>query len=245
MKIEPGGQSRPTRAAGDSRKSSTKTSASFTAPARDINDSASVLGIPDNELTPRVQEAITTLMTEVENLRQSIRDLTRRLNDAELVADQDPLLPIYNRRAFVRELSRVKASVERYQTEASLVYIDLNQFKSVNDSLGHEAGDYVLSQVAMRLKESVRDTDIVGRLGGDEFGLILARTKPQDARHLIDRLPKLFADKPIIWKGAALPTSLSSGIVPISAGENPEQTLSAADSAMYKEKHGSEDRRGA
>ena len=80
------------------------------------------------------------------------RDLPRRLNDAELVADQDPLLPIYNRRAFVRELARVKASVERYQTEASLVYIDLNQFKSVNDSLGHEAGDYVLSQVALRLK---------------------------------------------------------------------------------------------
>lgn len=237
MKIERSGQKRPARATAESKKPVLQNAVGFSSPPREINDSATVLGIPDNELTPRVQEAVTGLMLEVQSLRQSIKDLTRRLKDAEQVADQDPLLPIYNRRAFVRELSRVKASVERYQTEASLVYIDLNQFKSVNDSHGHEAGDYVLSQVALRLKESVRDTDIVGRLGGDEFGLILSRTKPQDARHLIDRLPRLFAEKPILWKGAALPTSLSTGIVPISAGDNPEQTLSAADMEMYKAKN--------
>lgn len=169
-------------------------------------------------------------------MRQTIKSLTQRLSKAEEIADQDPLLPVYNRRAFVRELTRVQASVERYRTEASLVYIDLNRFKNVNDDLGHEAGDYVLSQVALRLKESVRETDIVGRLGGDEFGLILSRTKPDDARNLVNRLPQLFAKNPIIWKGATLPTSLSTGVVSIHGGENPEQTLSAADSEMYKDK---------
>ncbi|MDF2367219.1 GGDEF domain-containing protein [Sneathiella sp.] len=235
MKIGTGGQSRPVASGTGSKTGKTGVTGRFTSP-RQIDDSASVLGIPEAELTPRVQDAIRTLMAEVDGLRERVTDLTRRVSEAEHIADQDPLLPIYNRRAFVRELTRVQASVERYQTEASLVYLDLNRFKSINDDLGHEAGDYVLSQVAIRLKESVRDTDIVGRLGGDEFGLILSRTKAEDARNLIDRLPKLFAEKPIIWKGASLNTSISSGVVSIHSGQNPEQTLSAADNEMYKEK---------
>lgn len=239
MKIGLGGHSRPVSTGAD-RKSEKAGTTSRYSPSRQIEDSATVLGIPEVELTPRVRDAISLLMTEVDNLRQSVKDLSRRLSESEKIADQDPLLPIYNRRAFVRELTRVQASVERYQTEASLVYLDLNRFKSVNDDFGHEAGDYVLSQVALRLKECVRDTDIVGRLGGDEFGLILSRTKAEDARNLIDRLPVLFAEKPIIWKGAALKTSLSSGVVAINPGRNPEQTLSAADSEMYKEKQQAE-----
>ena len=244
MKIGSGGQNRPVTAGISKKSGKTVAPGGYTSPPREIDDSASVLGIPEAELTPRVQSAIRQLMTEVEEMRAKVKDLTRRLSEAEQIADQDPLLPIYNRRAFVRELTRVQASVERYQTEASLVYLDLNRFKSINDNLGHEAGDYVLSQVAVRLKESVRDTDIVGRLGGDEFGLILSRTKAEDARHLIDRLPKLFAENPIIWKGAALDTSLATGVVSIHAGQNPEQTLSAADSEMYKKKHQA-DRPGA
>jgi diguanylate cyclase (GGDEF)-like protein len=237
MKIGAGGQNRPV-AVGNNRKSkNSSTTSRYVTPPREIDDNASVLGIPESELTPKVQAAIRQLMKEVEGLRAKVNDLTFRLSEVEQIADQDPLLPIYNRRAFVRELTRVQASVERYNTEASLVYLDLNRFKEINDDLGHEAGDYVLSQVALRLKECVRDTDIVGRLGGDEFGLILSRTKADDARHMIDRLPKLFAEKPIIWKGVRLDTSLSSGVVPINPERNPEQTLSAADTEMYKEKH--------
>ena len=236
MKIGSSGAPRATGAAGGARKTGGSGAATSSSTPRYVSDTTSIMGIPDTELTPRVRDAIMTLMAEVDSLRRSLKEMTQRLNDAEHIADQDPLLPIYNRRAFVRELTRVQASVERYKTEASLVYIDLNRFKSVNDSHGHEAGDYVLSQVALRLKDSVRETDIVGRLGGDEFGLILARTRPDDARNLIDRLPKLFAEKPIIWKGAALETSLATGIVPIHAGTNAEQTLSAADTAMYEDK---------
>ncbi|MCF8467883.1 MAG: GGDEF domain-containing protein [Sneathiella sp.] len=244
MKIGSGGVPRATGAAGGARKSGEGGAGTSAAAPRYVSDSTSIMGIPETELTPRVRDAIMTLMAEVDSLRQSLKEMTRRLNDAEQIADQDPLLPIYNRRAFVRELTRVQASVERYQTEASLVYIDLNRFKFVNDTLGHEAGDYMLSQVALRLKDSVRETDIVGRLGGDEFGLILSRTRPDDARNLIDRLPKLFAEKPIIWKGATLETSLATGIVPIHAGTDAEQTLSAADFAMYNDKK-NDDRPGA
>jgi len=194
------------------------------------------MGIPEEELTPRVRDAIMTLMAEVDNLRQSLGQVNRRLNDTEQLADQDPLLPIYNRRAFVRELTRVQASVERYKTEASLVYIDLNKFKAINDNLGHEAGDAVLSQVAKRLVDCVRETDIVGRLGGDEFGLILSRTDVDSARMLINRIPVLFQQQPIIWNDETLTVGLSSGVVPIQSGNNAEQALNAADAAMYENK---------
>ncbi|PHQ70986.1 MAG: GGDEF domain-containing protein [Sneathiella sp.] len=209
---------------------------SVMAPVREIADTASIMGIPEEELTPRVRDAIMSLMAEVDSLRQSLGQITQRLNDTEQLADQDPLLPVYNRRAFVRELTRVQASVERYKTEASLVYIDLNHFKAVNDINGHDAGDHVLTQVALRLVESVRDTDIIGRLGGDEFGLILSRTNPEAARMLINRLPQLFKEKPIVWNGEILEIGLSSGIVSIQAGGNAEQALNAADTAMYVNK---------
>jgi diguanylate cyclase (GGDEF)-like protein len=213
-------------------------SSSSVSSARDINDTTSILGIPEDELTPRVRDAIMSLMAEVDNLRQSLGQVNRRLNDTEQLADQDPLLPIYNRRAFVRELTRVQASVERYKTEASLVYIDLNEFKAINDNFGHEAGDAVLSQVAKKLVESVRDTDIVGRLGGDEFGLILSRTDVDNARILINRLPLLFQRSPIVWKEETLTVGLSSGVVAIQSGSNAEQALNAADAAMYENKKG-------
>ncbi|MEH6546884.1 MAG: GGDEF domain-containing protein [Sneathiella sp.] len=236
MKISSTTASRASDRSSRATKSGVQSTPSSGSPPREINDTTSVLGIPEEELTPRVRDAIMSLMAEVDNLRQSLGQVNRRLNDTEQLADQDPLLPIYNRRAFVRELTRVQASVERYKTEASLVYIDLNKFKAINDNLGHEAGDAVLSQVAKRLVDSVRDTDIVGRLGGDEFGLILSRTDVDSARILVNRIPLLFQQQPIVWNDETLTVGLSSGVVPIQSGSNAEQALNAADAAMYENK---------
>ena len=236
MKIGSTSASRAINRSSRAAKSSGQNTPSSVSSPREINDTTSIMGIPEEELTPRVRDAIMTLMAEVDNLRQSLGQVNRRLNDTEQLADQDPLLPIYNRRAFVRELTRVQASVERYKTEASLVYIDLNKFKAINDNLGHEAGDAVLSQVAKRLVDCVRETDIVGRLGGDEFGLILSRTGVDSARMLVNRIPVLFQQQPIIWNDETLTVGLSSGVVPIQSGNNAEQALNAADAAMYENK---------
>lgn len=238
MKISSTGSTSATNNSNRAAKSGAYKSSSSVSSARDINDTTSIMGIPEEELTPRVRDAIMSLMAEVDSLRQSLGQINRRLDATEQLADQDPLLPIYNRRAFVRELTRVQASVERYKTEASLVYIDLNEFKAINDNFGHEAGDAVLSQVAKKLVESVRETDIVGRLGGDEFGLILSRTDVDNARILINRLPLLFQRSPIVWKEETLTVGLSSGVVAIQSGSNAEQALNAADAAMYENKKG-------
>lgn len=236
MKI--GSTGRPTRT-GPARKATSASAAaaysSVSAP-RKIVDTTSIMGIPEAELTPKVRDAIMTLMEEVDSLRRSVEGMSQRLERAEKLADQDPLLPIYNRRAFVRELTRVQATVERYESAASLIYIDLNGFKEVNDTYGHQAGDHVLAEFAIRLVSSVRETDIVGRLGGDEFGLILSRTNFETAASLMTRLPSEIDRNPIFWEGNKLDVGMSFGIVPVEPGINAEQTLNSADSKMYEHK---------
>ena len=142
---------------------------------------ASVLGIPEAEFTPRVRDAIMSLMGEVDTLRRELTRPAHRLEEAEKTADQDQLLPLLNRRAFVRELTRYIAFTGRYNTPASLIYFDLNHMKQINDTHGHAAGDAVLEHFADVLLAHVRDSDSVGRLGGDEFGVLLSHADQDQA----------------------------------------------------------------
>lgn len=203
---------------------------------RVISDTTTIMGIPETELTPKVREAILTLMQEVDTLRRSVDGMSKRLAAAEQLADKDPLLPIYNRRAFVRELTRVQASVERYNSDACLVYIDLDNFKAINDVYGHNAGDHVLHEYSQRLVDCVRESDIVGRLGGDEFGLILSHTKQEAATILANRLPQELKHNPISWNEVPLTVSMSYGIVTIKPGIDVQDTMALADSKMYQQK---------
>lgn len=207
-----------------------------TTPRRRLSDSTSVMGIPETEFTPKVREAILTLMQEVDTLRRELDGMKKRLAAEKQLADQDPLLPIYNRRAFVRELTKAQASVERYHGKASLVYIDLNNFKTINDTFGHQAGDHVLQKISRRLVESVRETDVVGRLGGDEFGLILANTSQEASSVLIARLLDGLQLQPVSWQNQPLDISMACGIVSINPGEDVEEIMALADNEMYLQK---------
>lgn len=203
---------------------------------RKITDTTSIMGIPEAEFTPKVREALLTLMQEVDSLRQELDKVKKRLASEKQMADQDPLLPVYNRRAFVRELTKAQASIERYNGKASLVYIDLNNFKTINDTHGHQAGDHVLKEFAQRLMDSVRETDVVGRLGGDEFGLILSNTNPEASSVLINRIIEGLSSKPVIWKEYLLDVSMAYGIISIEPGEDLQDLLAMADNEMYLQK---------
>ena len=207
-----------------------------TASPRTVSDSLSVMGIPEAEFTPKVREAILTLMEEVNALRKELEDMKKRLSAEKQKADQDPLLSIYNRRAFVRELTKVQASIERYNGKASLVYIDLNNFKMINDTHGHQAGDHVLHEISRRLVESVRETDVVGRLGGDEFGLILSNTEKDASSVLIQRLSKELQTRPVLWENTSLDVSMACGIVTIAPGHDVQEIIAMADNEMYLQK---------
>jgi diguanylate cyclase (GGDEF)-like protein len=196
---------------------------------KQAKDAIAALGIPEAELTPRVREVLAGLTSEIGHLRT-------RLESLEAVADQDSLLPILNRRAFVREMSRIMSFGERYHLTTSLVYFDLNDLKAINDTDGHAAGDAALRHVAAVLATNVRKSDVLGRLGGDEFGVILPKADAALADKKARMLAKLLTTQPFLWQGRVRTLAIAYGIYTFAKGDDPEKAVAAADKAMYAAK---------
>ncbi len=199
-------------------------------------DNASVMGIPEAELTPKVRKAIMALMREVEALRREVARSNARLSDMEKLADQDSLVPMYNRRAFVREMSRMMAYATRYRSPTSLLFFDVNGLKAINDTHGHTAGDRALMGVATALIDQVRTSDVVGRLGGDEFGVLLAHADEAQARKKADQLGSVITARPLKWEGKSIEVGVAYGVYTFKPGEDAVTALAAADKAMYDHK---------
>ncbi len=179
------------------------------------------------------------LMNEVESLRQELAESRSQLGELEKAADLDGMLPLLNRRAFVRELSRHIAVTGRYKTPASLIYFDLNYLKRVNDAHGHAAGDAVLAHFADVLIRHVRDSDTVGRLGGDEFGVLLTHATQAQATKKADILAEVLRATPTLWQGMTLPVSFAYGAFELKPGDNADIAMARADEAMYAQKRAS------
>ena len=201
-------------------------------------DIATIMGVPEAELTPKVRAALDKLLAEVQTLREDLERARRRIGYLERLADRDPLAPVLNRRAFVRELTRMIAFAERYGVPGSVVYLDIDGMKRINDSHGHGAGDAALKHVAEVLLRDVRSSDIVGRLGGDEFGIILAQADGPAAATKAAVLAEAVERDPISWQDVTLKLAVSYGTYTFAGGEGVDEALSAADRAMYAHKQG-------
>lgn len=201
--------------------------------ARDVT---SFLGLSEVELTPNVQAAIQNLLGEIDDLRGEVSRLKAALDEAEALADRDSLTPLLNRRAFVREVSRIRTFARRYGSPASLVYFDLDGFKAVNDRFGHAAGDAALQAVAERLLANVRDSDIVGRMGGDEFAVILVQADHATAEAKARSLAQALQAEPVRFGEWSAPLHISYGVREIAEGEDPEALIAEADAAMFNAK---------
>jgi diguanylate cyclase (GGDEF)-like protein len=223
----------PARGAAPVRAVSTAAAA---VPIVDVREPESVLGIPNAELTPRVREALVTLMHEVENLRKELERTQERLAEMERLAETDSLSPVANRRGFVRELSRVMSYAERHQVETAILFFDVDGLKTVNDTHGHAAGDAVLQHVADVLRAQIRQADIVGRLGGDEFAVILTHANETQANLKADQLQSMIAATPVDFDGIKIATAASVGVYIFGPGETPTNVLSQADKKMYDQK---------
>ena len=237
MKIERPSATRPARAAAAAYARRVEAAAAIDAVEALLP--ATVLGIPESEFTPRVRDAIMGLMSEVDNLRRELTQTRARLDEAEKAADQDHMLPLLNRRAFVRELTRYIAFTGRYNTPASLIYFDLNRLKTTNDTLGHAAGDAVLTQFSNVLLTQVRESDCVGRLGGDEFAVLLSHATQEQATKKADALAEAVQAAPADWNGHTIPVSFAYGAFELKAGDNADIALARADEAMYAQKRAS------
>ncbi|NCF52112.1 EAL domain-containing protein [Gammaproteobacteria bacterium] len=160
-----------------------------------------------------------------------LRGLTQQMS---YQAAHDPLTGLINRREFERRLDEAMDAAHAEQAVHMLFYMDLDRFKAVNDSCGHLAGDNMLREVAALIKHQVRDSDVVGRLGGDEFGALLIGCPIDKARQLASDICNAIADYRFVWKDKIFNIGISIGLVEIShISGTIQDVMSAADSACY------------
>jgi diguanylate cyclase (GGDEF)-like protein/PAS domain S-box-containing protein len=174
---------------------------------------------------------------------EGIGDRKRAERELKRLAEHDSLTGLFNRRRFREELHRELARIGRQRRHAALLFIDIDRFKKVNDSLGHKSGDAVLEAVAQRLIGRLRATDVVARLGGDEFAVLLVDTKDtDDARRIADDLAAAVRSKPVRVGGHELKVTVSIGVVGLGERTDDDTALVAADNAMYRAKRDGRDR---
>jgi diguanylate cyclase (GGDEF)-like protein/PAS domain S-box-containing protein len=175
----------------------------------------------------------------------TFRDVTERLRLAQRLAHlaaHDPLTGLLNRHEFERRLKNVLASAREDDPHA-LLYLDLDQFKVVNDTCGHAAGDELLRQVTTLLQSKIRSRDTLARLGGDEFGILLEHCPHSEALRIAHSLRELIQGFRFGWQEKSFTIGVSIGLFPITqSGETLATALSAADSACYAAKDGGRNR---
>ena len=169
------------------------------------------------------------------------RALARSLRDQQRLsrlATQDPLTALYNRRGFYGYLQQWVSYSTRYGHPVSVVLIDIDKFKTINDRFGHPAGDMALQTVASALRSAVRGADIVGRYGGDEFAILAPETNRDDLVLLMERVLDAIRGTEVILGATTERVSVSVGGAFVSDGipVTPEQMLAAADQALYEAK---------
>ncbi len=163
-----------------------------------------------------------------------LRGLTRKMS---YQATHDPLTGLINRREFERRLDEAMDTAHADEAVHIVFYMDLDRFKAVNDTCGHLAGDNMLREVATLIKDQVRDSDFVGRLGGDEFGALLIGCPLEKARQIATDICNAVADYRFVWKDKIFNIGISVGLIEVShASGTLQDVMSAADSACYMAK---------
>jgi diguanylate cyclase (GGDEF)-like protein len=157
----------------------------------------------------------------------------RRFREAKQLADLDALTGLHNRRYFHETLGRECARAHRYERKLSLIVFDLDDFKEVNDRIGHLAGDAALAEAAERVRDVVRTADISCRVGGDEFAVILPESSLEDADQLYRRILNAVSARPL---GQAGKLYLSAGVAELRPEDDPVSFFQRADEALYRAK---------
>jgi len=192
-----------------------------------------------NELptgAPQRRAETAHLAAEVARLAAELAASRERVTELEARIDVDPLTETLNRRGFERELKRSLAYVKRYGVSAALIYLDLDGFKPVNDRHSHAAGDVILKAVAAALVRQVRASDIVARIGGDEFAVLLWNASEANATAKAAALEAAVFATPVRWGSSTLVVGASAGVAPIGPLDTATEVLARADAAMYTRK---------
>ncbi len=166
-----------------------------------------------------------------------IKEQALRIKRLEKLSNTDELTAILNRRGFMHEFSRELDRVNRDKSQGGLlIMIDLDNFKSINDTYGHDAGDAALKLVAGTLESDIRTMDVSGRLGGDEFVILFVNTDRKQALERAQFLIKKLNNLSFIWQGEEVPVRASLGLKEYKKGSKAEHIFKEADESMYENK---------
>ena len=200
------------------------------------HERVAMLGIPEKELTPAVKLVVSALLEKLDDVNRDLSRTKENLAEIERLVDVDCVAPIANRRAFMRRLSWAITMHERYGHPSTILYFDLNDFKSINDSCGHAAGDLAIRHVSQLLSTVMRESDFLARIGGDEFAVIMYYANEEAAKMRGQKIADKLQATPFVFNGEFLHVSASYGYYAVRSGDDAESALASADMSMYIDK---------
>jgi diguanylate cyclase (GGDEF)-like protein/PAS domain S-box-containing protein len=181
----------------------------------------------------------TALLASMRSIKErkaaeiKLADAYRKL---EILSRTDPLTSLANRRALLEHINHEKYRNERNDEIFSIIICDIDEYKSINDSYGHNAGDFVLKEISNLITGSLRKQDYVGRWGGDEFLLLLPNTHVEGGRILADNIREKVAQYDFIYRDHHISLSMSFGVAQFEKGQSLHDCIKSADDALYKAK---------
>ncbi|MCJ9429235.1 GGDEF domain-containing protein [Kordiimonas marina] len=181
-------------------------------------------------------QLITEVLSFAAAAEQRMAEQQERISYLEQLSVTDELTGIPNRRGLRNALGQTLASAARHRETGVLGFLDLDGFKAINDIHGHMAGDGVLRHVAKILKAHVRPTDVVARIAGDEFAVVLTRCDSVQGVERLRTLQREINDSDFTYGGASIPVKCSIGVKPFTGATDPGELIEAADQAMYHDK---------
>ncbi|WOE70924.1 GGDEF domain-containing protein [Hydrogenimonas thermophila] len=182
------------------------------------------------------------ILNELESANNTIKDLEKEIEELQKQSNIDPMTKLYNRKALKNDLELLHQISQDKQINTTIMMIDVDDFKKINDQFGHLAGDKVLILLSRLIKSAIRETDKAYRYGGEELLIIFNRAKIEDAKIVAERILNTVRSNKIIYKGNVIKMTLSIGMTAYKAGDTPEKLIERADSAVYEAKRRGKDR---
>lgn len=184
----------------------------------------------------KVTNTLESGKSKVQELEEKIKTLEDELNQTKTENMKDGLTGLLTRKAFTEEMKKVESSYKRINTQYAVVFFDLDHFKKINDTYGHEGGDVVLSTFGKIVNKSVRDHDIVGRYGGEEFVAIIHFNQTRELLQFLTRIKTIVTENSFLYNDQKIKVTFSAGVTLRSSYTSYEDALQKADKLLYQAK---------